>query len=130
MTIKQFVEIDAFENVHGFVKAEALPERTGFVYEEVNPPEPHFPTRPFSKAILRRSNGVSYWYDPRSLAEKSADARAARDARFALSDREAIKAFRQGLPMPPAWAIYAQALAEVPEQAGFPDLIEWPIAPV
>lgn len=29
-----------------------------------------------------------------------------------------------------AWAVYRQALRDVPAQAGFPDAIDWPIAPV
>lgn len=28
-----------------------------------------------------------------------------------------------------AWAAYRQALRDVPEQAGFPDTIDWPTAP-
>lgn len=28
-----------------------------------------------------------------------------------------------------AWATYRQALREVPEQAGFPSIIDWPVAP-
>lgn len=36
-------------------------------------------------------------------------------------------------PLPAAtkalWAAYRQALREVPEQAGFPTMISWPVAP-
>ena len=28
-----------------------------------------------------------------------------------------------------AWATYRQALRDVPEQAGFPEAVEWPVAP-
>jgi hypothetical protein len=28
-----------------------------------------------------------------------------------------------------AWATYRQALRDVPEQAGFPETIDWPVAP-
>jgi len=28
-----------------------------------------------------------------------------------------------------AWAVYRQALRDVPQQAGFPNVIEWPVAP-
>lgn len=28
-----------------------------------------------------------------------------------------------------AWAVYRQALRDVPQQASFPDVIDWPVAP-
>lgn len=28
-----------------------------------------------------------------------------------------------------AWAVYRQALRDVPQQAGFPTVIDWPVAP-
>lgn len=53
-------------------------------------------------------------------------ARGTRDRLLAASD------FSQ-LPDAPvdatAWATYRQALRDVPEQAGFPQVIDWPIRP-
>ena len=129
MTIKQFVEIDAFENVHGFVKAEALPERAGFNYEEVNPPEPHFPARPFPKAILRRARGANYWYDPRTESDKSADVRAARNLLLAQSDWVVTRASEQRKQVPVDWSNYRQELREIPQKAGFPINVNWPAPP-
>lgn len=69
---------------------------------------------------------------PASLlsAIASAEARAQRDQALAACD------WTQGGDSPlssaqrAAWASYRQALRDVPAQAGFPDSINWPVAPM
>lgn len=60
---------------------------------------------------------------------KQAAIRAARDSLLASADWTQI----QDSPLTDAekiaWADYRQALRDVPEQAGFPDTVDWPIAP-
>lgn len=88
-----------------------------------------WPAPPNEHSRLRLVRGAFAWVDARTTQRKAADARALRDSLFAPSDRAALHSFRKGEPMPPAWAAYAQALADVPQQPGFPDSIVWPTAP-
>jgi hypothetical protein len=66
--------------------------------------------------------------DLRSTAEQAAAARSLRDALLTACD------WTQLADVPAAtrdaWAPYRQALREVPQQAGFPQAIEWPAAPI
>lgn len=55
--------------------------------------------------------------------------RAKRDALLAACDWVAIRANELGEPVPQDWADYRQALRDVPEQAGFPENVEWPTEP-
>lgn len=55
--------------------------------------------------------------------------RAERDVRMAAADWVTLRAVRTGQPVPPDWAAYLQALADVPAQAGFPVTVIWPEPP-
>lgn len=59
--------------------------------------------------------------------EKAAQVRAERNARIATTD------WTQGKDIPDAvsqpWAVYRQALRDVPSQAGFPWDVQWPAQP-
>lgn len=57
------------------------------------------------------------------------DARVRRDMLLAESDWVALRAFESGMPLPAAWQRYRSALRDLPEQAGFPQTIEWPRKP-
>ena len=58
-----------------------------------------------------------------------ASARAERDARLVASDVIVARSTEAGVPVPAAWVTYRQALRDVPQQAGFPDNIQWPVKP-
>jgi hypothetical protein len=65
--------------------------------------------------------------DPKKLqAAKVKEARAKRSALLAASDwTQVIDA-----PVDQAtWAVYRQALRDITAQAGFPETINWPVAP-
>lgn len=64
-----------------------------------------------------------------SADELAADARARRDALLAASDWVTLRAIESGEDVPEEWASYRQALRDVPQQAGFPQTINWPTAP-
>lgn len=84
---------------------------------------------PFDSAVMRHNEGVLYWHDPRTVDERASDARADRDRRMDATIGVTLKAFRTGQPIPADWAAYMQALADVPQQAEFPDAIAWPTPP-
>jgi hypothetical protein len=52
-----------------------------------------------------------------------------RDRRMAESDWVTLRALRTGQPIPSDWAAYMQALADLPQQPGFPESITWPTPP-
>lgn len=64
--------------------------------------------------------------DPDQMA---ADVRAQRDALLRESDWVTTRAYDMQEPVPQGWIDYRQALRDVPEQAEFPDHIDWPIVP-
>lgn len=68
---------------------------------------------------------------PASLltALAAAEARQQRDRMLAASDWTQVADVPLTIEQRAAWATYRQALRDVPEQAGFPDVIEWPVAP-
>lgn len=57
------------------------------------------------------------------------DARDKRNLLLAQTDWRAAKAFETGAPLTGPWADYRQALRDVPQQAGFPTTINWPVPP-
>lgn len=69
------------------------------------------------------------WRSTPTLAAIAADVRAERSRRMAASDWVTLRAVRTSTPVPADWAAYLQALADVPEQAGFPLTVEWPTLP-
>lgn len=56
-------------------------------------------------------------------------ARAKRNALLRESDWVALRATETQTPIPQEWLDYRAALRDVPQQAGFPDNIDWPEAP-
>lgn len=125
----QYVEIDQFNNVNQFLEADELPVREGYTYEVQDPPVDYFPEAPYRKAGFKRVEGQNVWIDYRTFDERCEDVREERDKRYVLSDRVIMQCFRLGQAMPSEWAAYAQALADVPQQSGFPDEVEWPTPP-
>jgi hypothetical protein len=63
--------------------------------------------------------------------EKAAAIRAERDALLAASDWTQLLDARTAMGEAKAaeWDAYRQALRDVPQQSGFPDVVEWPIKP-
>lgn len=55
--------------------------------------------------------------------------RAKRNGLLFASDWIVTRSLETGDAVPPDWLTYRQALRDVPEQAGFPQTIEWPTAP-
>lgn len=60
---------------------------------------------------------------------RAADARARRDALLAACDWTQSPDSPLTVAQRSAWAAYRQTLRDVPEQAGFPDTIDWPVSP-
>lgn len=56
-------------------------------------------------------------------------ARAKRDRLLSESDWIVTRSIEIAADTPPEWLAYRQALRDVPEQAGFPQAIDWPTAP-
>lgn len=63
----------------------------------------------------------------RPTAELAADARLLRDQLLASTDWTQMPDVPQATK--DKWASYRQALRDVPQQAGFPDNIQWPVKP-
>jgi hypothetical protein len=74
-------------------------------------------------------------FDPASKSFKpdvealGAAVRTTRDERLAATDWVVIKSQETGLPVPPEWAAYRQALRDITKQPGFPLEVEWPVEP-
>lgn len=76
-----------------------------------------------------------------TAAEQEAAYRAMKDAEFAKSARDSrdrllaecdwvvVKSLESGQAVPTEWATYRQALRDIPQQAGFPTSINWPVKP-
>lgn len=79
------------------------------------------------------------WFTKWSVADMGDEAKAAADARQAESVRQtrnqklAESDWTQGKDIPDAvsqpWAVYRQALRDVPSQVGFPWDVQWPAQP-
>lgn len=69
------------------------------------------------------------WVATPTVAALARSARAERDRRLDATVPLSLKYYRLGQPIPKAWADYMQALADVPEQPGFPTAITWPTPP-
>ena len=92
-------------------------------YQPPAPPDDELRTWAWDEAIKR-------WRSTPTLAAIAAEVRAERYRRMTAADWVTLRAVRTGTPVPADWAAYLQALADVPEQAGFPLTVEWPVAPV
>jgi len=64
-------------------------------------------------------------YKAQKDAEQAKSVRATRDAKLAETDWR----YRRDLTTTQEWDDYCQALRDVPDQAGFPWTVEWPVAP-
>lgn len=62
-------------------------------------------------------------------AATAAAARAKRDQLLADSDWVVIKALENSQGLDFDWAAYRQALRDIPQQAGFPETVVWPVKP-
>ena len=63
-----------------------------------------------------------------NLAQLAARVRAERDARLAVCDWTQMPDAPLSTEAKAAWAAYRQQLRDVPGQAGFPLVVEWPVA--
>jgi hypothetical protein len=59
--------------------------------------------------------------------EKAAAIRAERDSLLAATDWTQLPDVPEAIRE--AYAVYRQALRDIPQQSGFPDVVEWPIKP-
>ena len=76
-----------------------------------------------------------------TAAEQEAAYKATKDAEFAKSARDSrdkllaecdwlvVKALELSQAVPVDWATYRQALRDLPQQAGFPTTLNWPVKP-
>jgi len=76
-----------------------------------------------------------------TAAEQEAAYKAQKDAEFAKSARDSrdnllsecdwiiVMSLEAGRTIPAEWATYRQALRDLPQQAGFPVTINWPVKP-
>jgi hypothetical protein len=98
------------------------------VYRVSKLPEPEVPVG--QKAVLDAmptQNEAGHWVIGWTLVTLGADeARALRDSLLAATDWTQVS---DATVDQAAWATYRQALRDVPEQAGFPDNVTWPVKP-
>lgn len=83
----------------------------------------HVPMSPAEEAEMR-----ALWAEAEEEAQQraAADVREKRNARLSESDWTQIA----DAPVNAlAWAVYRQALRDIPAQSGFPDSVYWPIKP-
>jgi hypothetical protein len=77
---------------------------------------------------MTRQTGGGFAFDD-GLAHKAAGVRAERDARLTACDWTQLPDSPLTVAVKAAWTTYRQALRDVPEQAGFPSAVEWPVEP-
>ena len=68
-------------------------------------------------------------YKAQKDAEFAKSARDSRDKLLAECDWLVVKALELAQAVPAEWATYRQALRDLPQQAGFPTTINWPVKP-
>lgn len=68
-------------------------------------------------------------YKAQKDAEFAKSARDSRDTLLAECDWVVVKSLESGQAVPTEWANYRQALRDLPQQAGFPVTIDWPMKP-
>lgn len=59
----------------------------------------------------------------------AAEIKTERNKKLYLSDWRVIKSLESNQLQDFAWVAYRQALRDMPEQAGFPDNVVWPVEP-
>lgn len=75
------------------------------------------------------SDTLSRWVSQPTAAGLARDVRAERNRRADAYNGVVARAYRLGEPIPAAVATYLQALADVPQQPGFPSTVTWPEEP-
>ena len=71
-------------------------------------------------------DGAVFSKPPSNLVKEAANVRSNRDAKLAATDWTQVA----DVPVDQAaWATYRQSLRAMPEQAGFPNTIDWPTEP-
>ena len=68
-------------------------------------------------------------YKAQKDTEFAKSARDSRDKLLAECDCLVVKALELSQAVPAEWAVYRQALRDLPQQAGFPTTINWPVKP-
>ena len=79
--------------------------------------------------LLKSYNDWRDAYEQRQLELRAAQERDQRDLRLADTDWVVVYHTEKGIAIPYEWKAYRQALRDVPQQAGFPNDIEWPEKP-
>lgn len=75
------------------------------------------------------SSEAGQWLPELTTAGLARVVRADRDARLAACDWVVIRAAEQGSSISAQWLDYRAALRAVPDQAGFPGQVTWPVVP-
>jgi len=88
-----------------------------------------WPEAPDESCELIVEDGQLAWLDTRTEAERASAVRAQRDQRLAATDWVVTRAMERAEPVPSAWAMYRQALRDIPLQPGFPGAVNWPAEP-
>lgn len=93
--------------------------------------EPCLPPRPddTEMSTWTWSEQLQDWVEQQTLARLARAARGRRDELMRAADWVTLRAYRSGTAVPEEWATYLQALADVPQQPGFPTAIDWPTPP-
>jgi hypothetical protein len=66
---------------------------------------------------------------PIGWVDLSVAIRSERDNLLAACDWIVMRSLESGEAIPAEWATYRQALRDLPQQAGFPVTINWPVKP-
>ena len=75
------------------------------------------------------SEDARRWIASPTQAARAAAAKLERARRLAACDWVVARALELGEPVPTPWATYRQALRDLPDSEGFPDVIAWPDPP-
>lgn len=110
--------------------------RAHWVFEAESCPEfhPDFVVIDVTDVVPAPVEGMLYdgglFHEPAPVPMTAEAARSQRDALLAASDWVTLRSIDLGQPVPDDWLAYRSALRDVPEQAAFPEAIEWPQPPV
>lgn len=99
------------------------------VVEEPTPEKPLVKYLETAKQIEQYAEAVPQPEPPLPQENKAQQARNERNLRLTLSDWTQLADSPLSPALKEAYAVYRQALRDVPEQSGFPEAIEWPEEP-
>lgn len=100
------------------------------VVEETTPEKPIVKYRDGKEQIEQYAEAAPQPETPEPTAEeKEITARNERNLKLTFSDWTQLEDAPLTAEQKKAWAAYRQSLRDVPDQAGFPDVIEWPEQP-